>query len=131
MRNCYVQLLLPLFVCAFCMSQVHGQTDPVSFGQSQVIPLYDGTAPGSERWTYDEVYVEGKSGPQIRNVVRPTLLHFPADHSVGAAMIVAPGGGNRTLMMSYEGVDIAKKLNAMGVDAFVLKYRLNHTGPGG
>ena len=45
-------------------------------------------------------------------------------------MIVAPGGGNRTLMMSYEGVDIAKKLNAMGVDAFVLKYRLNHTGPG-
>ena len=45
-------------------------------------------------------------------------------------MIVAPGGGFRALMMSYEGADIAKKLNAMGVDAFVLKYRLVHNGPG-
>jgi len=35
-------------------------------------------------------------------------------------MIVAPGGGFRTLMMSYEGVDVAKRLNQMGVDAFVL-----------
>ena len=26
-------------------------------------------------------------------------------------------------MMSYEGVDVAKRLNQMGVDAFVLKYR--------
>jgi dienelactone hydrolase len=112
------------------MTEVHGQTDSFSLGESQVIPLYEGTAPGSERWTYDEVLVEGKSGPQIRNVVHPTLLHFPSEHPVGAAMIVAPGGGNRALMMSYEGIDIAKKLTAMGVDAFVLKYRLNHTGPG-
>jgi acetyl esterase/lipase len=34
-------------------------------------------------------------------------------------------------MMSYEGVDIAKRLNEMGVDAFVLKYRLNYTNPAG
>lgn len=45
-------------------------------------------------------------------------------------MIVAPGGGTKSLMMSYEGFDIAKKLNEVGVDAFVLKYRLIHTGPG-
>jgi acetyl esterase/lipase len=45
-------------------------------------------------------------------------------------MIVAPGGGFRTLMMSYEGVEIAQRLNAMGVDAFVLKYRLLYSGPG-
>ena len=32
-------------------------------------------------------------------------------------------------MMSYEGVDIARRLNAMGVDAFILKYRLLYTGP--
>jgi acetyl esterase/lipase len=60
------------------------------------------------------------------------LLHYPADRdvAVGTAMIVAPGGGYRTLMMSYEGVDIARRLNAMGVDAFVLKYRLLYSGPG-
>jgi acetyl esterase/lipase len=44
-------------------------------------------------------------------------------------MIVAPGGGFRNLMMSYEGVDIAKHLNAEGVEAFVLKYRLTYTDP--
>ena len=103
---------------------------PGTFGESQVIPLYDGVAPGSENWDYPEVVVQGKSGPQVKNVVRPALLYFPAEKPAGTAMIVAPGGGNRTLMMSYEGVDIAKKLNELGVDAFVLKYRLNHTGPG-
>ena len=45
-------------------------------------------------------------------------------------MIVAPGGGFRTLMMSYEGVDVAKRLNQMGVDAFVLKYRTIYVDPG-
>jgi acetyl esterase/lipase len=56
------------------------------------------------------------------------LLYYPADASraVGTAMIVAPGGGYRTLMMSYEGVDVAKRLNQMGVDAFVLKYRTTY-----
>jgi acetyl esterase/lipase len=44
-------------------------------------------------------------------------------------MIVAPGGGFRMLMMSYEGVDVAKRLNQMGVDAFVLKYRLTYSDP--
>ena len=71
--------------------------------------------------------------PIVTDVVRPVLLHYPAEKgkAVGAAMIVAPGGGFRALMMSYEGADIARRLNAMGVDAFVLKYRLIHNGPGG
>lgn len=100
-----------------------------NFGAAQVLPLYSGVAAGSEKWDYSEIVLEGKTGPQVKNVVKPTLLYFPAAHSVGTAMIVAPGGGNRTLMMSYEGIDIAKKLNEAGVDAFVLKYRLIYTGP--
>ncbi|MEY2879862.1 MAG: Acetylxylan esterase precursor, partial [Verrucomicrobiota bacterium] len=103
---------------------------PSLFGAKSEIPLYAGVAPGSEKWDYAEIEAQGKSGPQVKNVVRPTLLYFPAAHPVGTAMIVAPGGGTRTLMMSYEGVDIAKKLNEAGVDAFVLKYRLIQTGPG-
>ena len=35
-----------------------------------------------------------------------------------------PGGGYVHLAMSYEGTDIAKWLNTMGISAFVLKYRL-------
>ncbi len=103
---------------------------PSTFGAAQELPLYAGVAPGSESWDYSEITIDGKSGPQVKNVVRPTLLYFPAPRPVGTAMIVTPGGGSRTLMMSYEGVDIARKLNESGVDAFVLKYRLIHTGPG-
>lgn len=67
----------------------------------------------------------------VVNVARPTLLHFPATRGVGTAVIVAPCGADRMLMMSYEGVDIAKKLNDAGVDAFVLKYRLKYVDPDG
>ena len=97
------------------------------------IPLYHGTAPGSEKWDWEEKSVTRPNGlPIVTDVVRPVLLHYPAEKgkAVGAAMVVAPGGGFRALMMSYEGADIARRLNAMGVDAFVLKYRLTHDGPG-
>ena len=97
------------------------------------IPLYPGAAPGSEKWDWEEKSVTTPNGlPIVTDVVKPVLLHYPAAKAkaVGSAMIVAPGGGFRALMMSYEGVDIARRLNAMGVDAFVLKYRLSHNGPG-
>src|SRR5262249_44322351 len=97
------------------------------------IPLYPGAAPGSEKWDWEEKSVTTPNGlPIVTDVVQPVLLHYPAEKSkaVGSAMIVPPGGGFRALMMSYEGADIARRLNAMGVDAFVLKYRLVHNAPG-
>jgi len=95
------------------------------------IPLYPGTAPGSESWTWQERAAGSPGNPTVQNVVHPELMYYPADKdkAVGTAMIVAPGGGFQNLMMSYEGVDIAKRLNEMGVDAFVLKYRLKFTDP--
>jgi acetyl esterase/lipase len=113
-----------------CFAQATAPSRPSLSGAKEEIPLYAGVAPGSEKWDYAETEAQGKSGPVVRNVVRPTLLYFPAARPVGTAMIVAPGGGTRSLMMSYEGFDIAKKLNEAGVDAFVLKYRLIQTGPG-
>jgi dienelactone hydrolase len=95
----------------------------------QVIPLYSSDAPGSENWSWSERKAGSTTNPTIQNVVHPELLYYPADKSaaVGTAMIVAPGGGFQNLMMSYEGVDIARKLNSWGIDAFVLKYRLKFT----
>ena len=96
------------------------------------IPLYEGTAPGSEDWDWTENTATTASGlPMVQNVVNPVLLYYPPHPSkaIGTAMIVAPGGGTWTLMMSYEGVDIARYLNELGVHAFVLKYRLIHTDP--
>ncbi len=96
---------------------------------AMIIPLYEGVAPGSEKWDWTENTAETESGiPMVQNVVNPVLMYYPADleSAAGTAMIIAPGGGFRNLMMSYEGVDIATYLNSIGVDAFVLKYRLIH-----
>jgi acetyl esterase/lipase len=106
---------------------------PPARDAAQEIPLYPGAAPGSEKWDWSEKSATNRAGmPMVSDVVRPVLLHYPAEKgkAVGTAMVVAPGGGFRVLMMSYEGMDIARRLNAMGVDAFVLKYRLVHNGPG-
>lgn len=59
-------------------------------------------------------------------VQTPTLQVFlPSKRSAnGKAMIVCPGGGYAGLAYDWEGADVAKRLNSMGVAAFVLKYRL-------
>ena len=64
-----------------------------------------------------------------RNVTVATITPFLADpaKASGAAVVVAPGGGFRTLSMENEGWNVARALAERGVAAFVLKYRLNQT----
>jgi acetyl esterase/lipase len=64
-----------------------------------------------------------------RNVTVATLTPYLPDpaNASGAAVVVAPGGGFRTLSMENEGSNVAKALAAKGVAAFVLKYRLVQT----
>jgi len=122
---------VPMFAILLIALAVAAQGDapPLAPQPAKEIPLYPGVAPGSEKWDWSERTATNPKGqPMVQDVVRPVLLHYPAERrkAVGTAMIVAPGGGFRVLMMSYEGVDIARRLNAMGIDAFVLKYRLSH-----
>ncbi|MBC2666529.1 alpha/beta hydrolase [Novosphingobium flavum] len=101
----------------------------------QVIPLYQGAAPGTEGWTQKETAIdlEGKRfnppNPDtlIVNVTTPTLTVFrpAAGKANGAAVIVAPGGGFRVLSFKNEGLRVAQWLADRGITAFVLKYRLN------
>lgn len=56
---------------------------------------------------------------------KPTITAYPAPRgSSGTAVVVAPGGGYGGLAMEHEGRQLAYWFNAMGVTAFVLKYRL-------
>lgn len=57
---------------------------------------------------------------------RPTLTIYLPDHPspARAGVVICPGGGYQMLAMSYEGEDVAKWLNSLGVAGFVLKYRL-------
>jgi acetyl esterase/lipase len=57
---------------------------------------------------------------------QPTLTVFlpPADKANGAAVVICPGGGYGFLAVDHEGKQIAEFLNALGVAAFMLKYRI-------
>jgi acetyl esterase/lipase len=91
--------------------------------QRDAIPLGTGPLPGNpapESWYHQY----GKDF--ARNVTIATLTPFLPDpaKATGTAVIVAPGGGFRSLSMENEGSDVARALAAKGVAAFVLKYRL-------
>jgi len=130
LSRCYKILVITLVLLAanFLLRSSWAELAP----PAKEIPLYAGAAPGSEGWTWSERAAGSPTNPTVQNVVHPVLLYYPADKakSVGTAMIIAPGGGFTNLMMSYEGVDIAKRMNEMGVDAFVLKYRLRYSAGG-
>ena len=69
-------------------------TDIVN-AQQKVIHLYNGAAPGSENWKYNEQeYKAGTKDALIYNVSHPTLTVYPANpfKSTGTAVIVWPGG---------------------------------------
>ena len=56
---------------------------------------------------------------------KPTITVYRAPRgSSGTAVIVAPGGGYSGLATEHEGRQEAYWFNAMGITAFVLKYRL-------
>jgi len=94
--------------------------------QPDAIVLNTGALPGA---TVQESWHSQYGSVFARNVTVATLTPFLPDpaKASGAAVIVAPGGGFRTLSMNNEGWDVAKALAAKGVAAFVLKYRLVQT----
>ncbi len=114
-----MKILIPLVFCS------------LAFGQ-EVIPIWPGAAPGSESWTQMEETLRDNIR-RVRNVTRPTLTAYipPAASANGTAVVVCPGGGFRFLAIDYEGHDVARWLNTLGVAAFVLQYRLAQTGDPG
>jgi acetyl esterase/lipase len=94
-------------------------------GPGQVIPLWPEGVPGGKSGG-DEIVQNNR----VSNVHVPTLTYFPAPGSGEGrtAVVICPGGGYQILAAGHEGVDVAKRLNAMGVSAFILKYRLKEYG---
>jgi acetyl esterase/lipase len=56
---------------------------------------------------------------------RPTITPFllPAEQRNGTAVVLFPGGGYRNVVMS-RAYDVARFLNTLGVQAFVVRYRI-------
>jgi acetyl esterase/lipase len=101
----------------------------------EIIPLWPDGAPGTEDWSQpeSEMHLPLFNQPYIvRNITQPTLTAYLPNPAVanGTAVIVCPGGGHQFLSIESEGTDVAHRLNARGVAAFVLKYRVMPTAAG-
>jgi acetyl esterase/lipase len=102
-------LVLTLTVAATAAPQTTSRPNPAN-AAPQEIPLWEGQAPGAQG---------------TADIDRPTLtIYRAARGATGTGVVVAPGGGYGALAMDHEGRQVAAYFNAMGVSAFVLKYRL-------
>lgn len=127
--NSRVAMMAALVAWAMALP-VQAQNDRMTVipipAQPAAIELDTGPLPGA---TVNESWHSQYGSLFARNVTVATLTPFLPDpaKATGTAIVVAPGGGFRTLSMSNEGWDVARALADQGVAAFVLKYRLNQT----
>jgi acetyl esterase/lipase len=79
--------------------------------ESKTMPLWEGKAPGA-------------LGDADTDRPTITLYAVASEHKPTAAVIVFPGGSYGYLATNHEGRQIANWLNAAGITAFVVRYRL-------
>ncbi len=96
----------------------------------QVIPLPFTAAASPENYPEKQYFSKAWNTEVVANVTKPSLtVYQPLPWTAnGAAVVICPGGGFMALSIKSEGIDVAEWLAAKGVTAFVLKYRLAHTG---
>ena len=94
----------------------------------QIIHLWPGDVPGEKEAKHEAVVTDNKKGNVIRltDVTDPIITFYPAPSNIntGKAIIVCPGGGYSILAIDKEGYEIAEWLNTLGINAFVLQYRV-------
>lgn len=120
-------LIIPALTAFLIASAQNDKMTPIAIpNQPRAIVLGTGKLPEA---TAEESWHSQYGSMFARNVSVATLTPFlPSKaNATGAAVIVAPGGGFRTLSMENEGWNVAKGLAKKGIAAFVLKYRLNPT----
>jgi acetyl esterase/lipase len=64
----------------------------------------------------------------LRNIAQPRLHVFRATRANGRAFLVVPGGAYAFNSVHNEGLQIAERMNALGLTVFVLTYRLPAEG---
>jgi len=95
------------------------------YGQ-KMIPLWpDDAIPNYQKSDEKEVRID-KDIVRLAKVQKPAIsVYLPSKkNATGEAVVICPGGGYQILAWDWEGLDIAKWLNARGIAAIVLKYRL-------
>jgi len=99
-----------------------------AFSQKKEIPLWDKVPDAIESKQYAEKidYEDNGNIKRVKEVIQPTLTSYFAspEKSNGTSVIICAGGGYSYLSNYKEGHKVAEWLNSLGINAFVLKYRL-------
>jgi acetyl esterase/lipase len=99
----------------------------------ETIDLWPAGAPGAPATLPVETVIERStdtsfSDRAVFGISRPRLVVFRPAKPNGAAMLIAPGGGYKWVVIDKEGYEMGRWLAARGVTAFVLFYRLPGEG---
>ncbi len=89
------------------------------------LPLWPGQPPGGGGPSGP---IEQDDGGAVSNVAAPSLEIFRANQPNGMAVLIAAGGGYRRIENRNEALPAARWMNAQGITAFVLTYRLPGEG---
>jgi acetyl esterase/lipase len=107
----------------------------VSVGAAdEVLPLWPGTPPGGPapaglmEKAADQSHDPAHPDRFITGVSQPRLVVYRPAKPNGSAVMLLPGGGYGFLSYDNEGVTQARWLNALGITAFILLYRLPGEG---
>ena len=99
----------------------------------ETIDLWPKAAPGAPKIALVETVNERSTDPQLTDravfgISRPRMAVFRPARANGAAVLIAPGGGYRWVVVDKEGYEMARWLAARGFTVFVLFYRLPGEG---
>jgi acetyl esterase/lipase len=111
------------------LSQTMAPDGSIAGDPTETVILWPGIPPGGEGMTLPRNRVTG--APPVRSldqVGTPRMVVFRPDRPDGSAVIIAPGGGYVREVLDTEAYETARRLNGVGVTAFVLRYRLPDEG---
>src|SRR5215469_3077234 len=109
-------------------------TDHLPGDPAEIIGLWPGTPPDGESLQLQPQLLERSQTPDLfhdrfaTDITLPLLTVFRPATPDGSALLVAPGGGYRRVVIDKEGFELAPRMNAAGVTVFVLRYRLPSEG---
>lgn len=111
------RLILTLFcACLFSVSLIQAQNK---------IPVWPDKIPNRIESGEQEL-AENNDILWISKIQTPEIeIYLPTNrNNTGVGVMIMPGGGYAGLAYDWEGTDIAKWFNSVGIAAFVLKYRV-------
>jgi acetyl esterase/lipase len=113
-----MKIFIALLISLSMISMTQAQDITMPLWPAGKVPNYQKTDEVEKTESTDIIRISKVQNPEI-------AVFLPArKNATGQAVIICPGGGYAYLSYNWEGTDVAKLLNAKGITAIVLKYRL-------